>query len=682
MKYTQSEYSPYMKEAGVRIEVYPNNEVAAKIVAAYEEMGFSTVPLYQLIAHGANNLLSPKKMISQLESYVSNCKKNIVFTGLDAYLLLQNNEDQNDFIIGLRGLVNKDKGTVRFLISSRFDLKEVFKNPRYKDSLQLVEFEGEEGYDENPVSIKLIRNDWCTSNRIPVSPEALESMGNYTPKDAFVFTMNPRDLPKADYGCVSVLSSPEQVMEEIYHMDIDCTQSVKELLLEECAKQSIDPRALLVSRLGSACLNVEKAPLQLNAMAEDPLWPAYTWLLKTQIHAESYLYRVLQHTKDASEFLQNYIVNDAIAVLGHPLAKDYAEERKSALNSPSRFEALIAEFALKTEDDDRALCFLNCGTDTERKAMIRHAKKLELTYGLPEEFDRVDPVIHFYLSPKFNYGDPVLTDYFHALRCFRMSDTVTADFVRMANKAAIPSCICKRDEVLPEYDDGETALLVVDGMGAEYYPLLMKLAKQNKMRTEMASIVSVRLPTSTKFNPIKWSKNCRLREAKRMDSVSHEGVSAHERCSYDENFAEVFAMFQKTVFPRLKEGLGKYKRVVVTADHGSSYLAVAAHNQNLDNDLPWTFGPVDDWRYAVLDHEIQTPEGMVSVYSPNDSKWYYVVKGYNRLKHPGGKLYALHGGASLEEMLVPLVVFTNAPVVEEEVSVVDEFIENDDFDIL
>ncbi len=189
MKYTQSEYAPYMKEAGVRIEVYPNNEVAAKTVAAYEEMGFSTVPLYQLIAHGANNLPSPKKMISQVESYASNCRKNIVFTGLDAYLLLQNNEDQNDFIIGLRGLVDKDKGTVRFLISSRFDLKKIFANPRYKDSLQLVEFEGAEVYDENPVSIKLIRNDWCASNRISVSPKALEAMGNYAPKGAFVFTI-------------------------------------------------------------------------------------------------------------------------------------------------------------------------------------------------------------------------------------------------------------------------------------------------------------------------------------------------------------------------------------------------------------------------------------------------------------------------------------------------------------
>ena len=59
------------------------------------------------------------------------------------------------------------------------------------------------------------------------------------------------------------------------------------------------------------------------------------------------------------------------------------------------------------------------------------------------------------------------------------------------------------------------------------------------------------------------------------------------------------------------------------------------------------------------------------------------MKGYNRLPKQGGKLYSLHGGATLEERLVPFVVFTNesasANMKEQEV---EQFIENSDFDIL
>ena len=60
---------------------------------------------------------------------------------------------------------------------------------------------------------------------------------------------------------------------------------------------------------------------------------------------------------------------------------------------------------------------------------------------------------------------------------------------------------------------------------------------------------------------------------------------------------------------------------------------------------------------------------------------YAIVKGYNRLKKSGAKLYALHGGATLEEILVPFVVFSNESVTATESPDIEQLIENDDFDI-
>lgn len=48
----------------------------------------------------------------------------------------------------------------------------------------------------------------------------------------------------------------------------------------------------------------------------------------------------------------------------------------------------------------------------------------------------------------------------------------------------------------------------------------------------------------------------------------------------------------------------------------------------------------------------------MSQYFPDSGKTYWVVRGYNRFPKRGGKKYALHGGASLEEQLVPVLVFT------------------------
>jgi hypothetical protein len=52
------------------------------------------------------------------------------------------------------------------------------------------------------------------------------------------------------------------------------------------------------------------------------------------------------------------------------------------------------------------------------------------------------------------------------------------------------------------------------------------------------------------------------------------------------------------------------------------------------------------------------PPELEQQYHPDSGDIYWVVRGYNRLPKSGGKLNELHGGASLEERLVPVVVFT------------------------
>ena len=59
------------------------------------------------------------------------------------------------------------------------------------------------------------------------------------------------------------------------------------------------------------------------------------------------------------------------------------------------------------------------------------------------------------------------------------------------------------------------------------------------------------------------------------------------------------------------------------------------------------------------------------------------MRGYHRLPKKGGKKYALHGGASLEERLVPVLVFskdidadtvvTKPPVEKRAAELKDEF---------
>lgn len=69
----------------------------------------------------------------------------------------------------------------------------------------------------------------------------------------------------------------------------------------------------------------------------------------------------------------------------------------------------------------------------------------------------------------------------------------------------------------------------------------------------------------------------------------------------------------------------------------------------------------------------------------NLSGSHWVVKGYNRLPKKGGKLHEMHGGATVEEILVPFIVFKQGavfiPQAQQTQDSSVEFVEDDDFDL-
>lgn len=680
MKYSLNDYIPYMFERCMRIDVFPNTEIAAKLAAEYSSNGFKCVSCCRLIPSSSTFIPTPKDMIAAMADCIAEQDSKTVFTGIEAYTAFLSLNHEKDFVRGLRNLVEKQKGNARILVSCGLNLSGCFDNPKYKNGLQLVELEGDQT-DSQELNIQVFPEKWVGGKKNIFSVlEAMEKMGEYIPSGSYQVWLSESEMPKVDYGKVTAVKQATDALYALYGLEAELDETEAELLLDECKKANVAPLDLLISRFGGMeCLVKEKAAKRLYELNEDKLWPLYVWMLRARIPPESYLYQVLMDTDNAEQYWQNYVIHTAIAQLGNEHAKAFAAERAEVLQGTN--DPLIAGFVIETLEDDRAIPFLNCDSDFEMAGLIRHAAHYELAYGVPENIRKIAPVLEQYLSPHYDYGDSELTDYFSRLRCFRMSDTVDAEFVQRAYSAVVPAFIPKRKDIISSYNDGETALLVVDGMGAEYYPLLLALAKENGIYVKEQRLVCASLPSSTKFNDIPWRADKRLQEVKRTDNISHTGYSAYEKCAYEENLAEIFRVFRKDILPRVLQGLKENKRVLVTADHGASYLAVTAHKKGMSQSLPWN-GTPDDWRYAVLDKAIQTPEGMVADYHADEQKTYYVVKGYNRLPKQGGKEYALHGGATLEEMLVPFIVFTKEVLVKPVEKPAEQFVENDDFDLL
>jgi hypothetical protein len=198
-------------------------------------------------------------------------------------------------------------------------------------------------------------------------------------------------------------------------------------------------------------------------------------------------------------------------------------------------------------------------------------------------------------------------------------------------------------------------------MGAEWLPMLLTLARERNLGVDSLAVGESHLPTSTQFNNIHWPDAARrLPDIKRFDNIAHNGAETHEVRRAEENLAAALDVIGAEVLPRVEEGLARFERVLVTADHGSSRLAALAWQSEprLARTLACEDGAeVADWRYRERAAQGGCPSEMEETLDGR----HWVVRGYDRLpKKGGGQGFELHGGATLEERLVPVVIFSRA----------------------
>jgi len=372
------------------------------------------------------------------------------------------------------------------------------------------------------------------------------------------------------------------------------------------------------------------------------------WRLKQQTQPDTYLGNVLC-AATPQNFLECFVWT-ASNLLAHPDAKILAQERKQLMAEAGlqAFEPHIPQFIEMTRNEPawQRVIWLNNGSDVEKAELLRILGN-DFSERIRSEVFAVYPEVCAYLSADEN-------EYFTEYRKLKVQNKCTAVFAQKAFECSHePTDVIKsRNYLLKDYkNDGATALLVVDGMGAEWLPMIKTLAVARGLRVVAAMMGYVQLPTTTELNKIEWATERKLPEIKMLDNMAHDGEEKHTVKSDEDNLRAQLEIISKRILLDIGKGLAKHKRVLLTADHGSSRLALCAWNQGIANtlELPQSV-EILDWRYCRNAPETKDLEKTLL-------GGYSVVRGYNRLSKSGGKIFELHGGATLEERLVPVIVF-------------------------
>jgi len=688
MPYTLNEYYQYANSAATRAEVYSDNTTAANLLALHKKNDAVELSLCDCV-YASNILLPmPAELMSALDDKILSVQKRVIVTGIDAYLSLINAVDVRTFMAALKKRIDEEKLNAVYLLSkNRFD-KTLFSNPKYENDLYIAYIFETHQQVSHP-TVNVISDKWIKNENHPTDWSALlKALDKFEPTG--IHTLVMKDFSSAQAGLSdNVLQMIEitDIAQQYYGIFADLPIATLEILISKCKDENISPTDYLRFKFENKNANERLAVKRLIQLRDDVLWTAYVWFLKNAINGNSYLAKVLTSTVTVENLLRLYVCDIAETLLSDANSEAYAKERAVGIREIGNVAAsLIIEFIarINMKSNEIVACWLNCGTDAEHIEIIRRVAESDLSIGLPQIWHNLYPLLVDYLSDKYDYGNNEITAYFRDYRRMKIADAITEKFVKKAYDLMLPSSFILRDSILQDLSTrNETALLIVDGMGAEYFPLVCAMAERQGMNIESANVAAVRLPTSTEFNHINyWHKDKILDHIKEIDTISHYGAAKNEKCPPSRNIAATLDVFE-SVFNSIANGLTKFEKVVVTADHGSSRLAIIAHEEEMIETLEWNGEPLD-WRFSIAPQNIKPPKEFESFYDLENNVTYWIVRGYNRLPKKGGKL-SVHGGATLEERLVPVLVFTKnkTEIITKRVNEpkVEQIVEKMDFDI-
>lgn len=274
-----------------------------------------------------------------------------------------------------------------------------------------------------------------------------------------------------------------------------------------------------------------------------------------------------------------------------------------------------------------------------------------------EEIQTVYPAFYSYL---YGTGEDEIegkNDWKYYLEAYRQSKVADADTPYLhqyyetgcANSTNLYSMyyeLQRQEALIAPYADS-TDIYVLDGVGAEYIPLLFDLLESNGYEIEYCDYAACHLPSITDVNKVY------------LESVSYKEwfLDFDQKVIHGEfyksavNLRKAFDILEGKIKDIVQESVGR--RILITADHGAT-----ARAKWTDTKKKYNFTEADHegrccsiaskTDYAdTLDYIVYEDEGKPGnpyIIALNETSL------YNRPK------YENHGGATIEEMLVPVIV--------------------------
>lgn len=370
--------------------------------------------------------------------------------------------------------------------------------------------------------------------------------------------------------------------------------------------------------------------------------------------SNSYLRYVLANTASFERFSHN-VLNSIIEIKHTDSRFDtFYGERKNLIKQFSDIE--VAEFvANNRKNPAESIYNLTDMKLPEREEIIAcYANSAaEAVYARAvASFPLLGEYLRQYM---FNCGElsNLFNQYFADYKRQKLSNKIEPQFTEQVRELAVQRVynrLSTRNEIFEKIDQDDAYLYWLDALGVEFLGFIQAQCQELGLALDI-HIAQAQLPTTTRQNRDFFDdwQGIGKKHDDRLDAIKHKNSSEY---NYQHNKLPIHLAKELDIVAHViqeaavKLKLRHCKTVVLASDHGASRLAVIAEQEEK--------------------HETDTKgensgrcclffEGCDLPFAATSDSGYLVLADYGRFKGSRAANVEVHGGASLEEVVVPVI---------------------------
>lgn len=475
-------------------------------------------------------------------------------------------------------------------------------------------------------------------------------------KDSYPFSLYTISELKNPYEILCHLDGMTSGLAESYGSKADWQYALAEFQEYPSWQQ------LISAKIGSIFnLDIVISTYQQHSADRNWIWLYFIGLKLFYAGSDSYLNKAIESASSPAGFIHNlyrtileFEPTDSTFVSLYEHRKEHLKSIGNPLNEVNDFCKIVQS------KGKYALYYLTDNTIQEKELIFKLLDRYSEDFERTELFsilERIYPDLGAYLTP-YRFKNELLDNYFQEYKYQKVVNKIFPSFMKVVEKQAVDRdyniILQPRSSVIEQIDVTNAQTYFTDAMGVEYLGYITSKCHDLELMAKI-TICRCELPSITSRNKEFWdvlsTEQFPIITVDKIDKIKHHGEEGYDYSREDRKLPihlirelELIDELLKKIKTNLTSG--GYQKAILIADHGASRLAVIHETENL---LEMESKGEHSGRCCPKSELDVRPD------SATDAEDFWALANYDRFRGSRKANVEAHGGATLEEITVPII---------------------------